>query len=288
MGFMVRSPVRCGAGESYPGSVAAPSAPASARLGGTLADVEAPAMPGRESGAGMTEAEQGERAPNAESRRTHLQQTRVMLRPTGNPLPLAFMALAIATVGFSALQLGIVAPAEEHVIALAVLVLTVPLQLLSSVIGFGARDSIAGTGMAMVSGVWAMIAVSTLLSEPGSSSPALGILLQVAALALLVPVSASRGKVLASMVLVGSAVRFSVTGISHLSSAPAWEVAAGILGMLLGALALYAALGFELEESAHPVQLPLTRRKAGLEPFRDSLEEQVDQIASEAGVRRQL
>lgn len=236
----------------------------------------------------MTEAGQGERAPDAGSARTHLQQTRIMLRPTGNPLPLAFMALAVATVGFSALQLGIVAPAEEHLIALAVLVLTVPLQLLSSVIGFGARDPIAGTGMAMVSGVWAMIAVSTLLSAPGTSSPALGILLQVAALALLVPVSASRGKLLASMVLVGSAVRFSVTGISHLSSAPAWEVAAGILGMLLGALALYAALGFELEESAHPVQLPLTRRKAGLEPFRDDLEEQVEQIASEAGVRRQL
>lgn len=236
----------------------------------------------------MAEAAQGERASDAESARTHLQQTRIMLRPTGNPLPLAFMALAVATVGFSALQLGIVAPAEEHLIALAVLVLTVPLQLLSSVIGFGARDPIAGTGMAMVSGVWAMIAVSTLLSPPGSSSPALGILLQVAAVALLVPVAASRGKVLASVVLVGSAIRFSVTGISHLSSTPAWEVAAGILGMLLGALALYAALGFELEESAHPVQLPLTRRQAGLEPFRDSLEEQVEQIASEAGVRRQL
>src|SRR5690625_6718466 len=83
----------------------------------------------------------------------HLQMTRIVLRPTGNPLPLAFMSLAVATVGFSSLQLGVVGTEEESVVALAVLVLTVPLQLFSSIVGFGARDPIAGTGMAMVSGV---------------------------------------------------------------------------------------------------------------------------------------
>ena len=236
----------------------------------------------------MAESRDTHRGDDPDASRLHVRQTRIMLRPTGNPLPLAFLSLAVATVGFSALQLGIVGPDESQIIAVAVLVLTVPLQLLSAVIGFGARDPIAGTGMAIVSGVWAMIAVSTLLTPPGASSPALGLLLQVAAIALLVPVVAARGKVLASMVLVGSAVRFSVTGISHLTGAPMWDAVAGTLGMLLGVLALYAALGFELEESAHPVQLPLTRRKRAQVPFRDALEEQVDQIASEAGVRRQL
>ncbi|MFV2143913.1 hypothetical protein [Isoptericola sp. G70] len=63
------------------------------------------------------------------------------------------MALALATVGFSCLQLGILGPEEERTVALAVLVLTVPLQSLAAIVGFGARDPIAGTGMAMVAGV---------------------------------------------------------------------------------------------------------------------------------------
>src|SRR5690625_5204314 len=108
-------------------------------------------------------------------RSEQLQMTRIMLRPTGNPLPLAFMSLAIATVGFSSLQLGVIGAGEESVVAVGVLVLTVPLQLFSSVYGFGARDPIAGTGMALVSGVWALIAVITRTSQPGASSPARGL-----------------------------------------------------------------------------------------------------------------
>lgn len=35
----------------------------------------------------------------------HLAVSRIVLRPIGNPLPLGFLGLAVATVGFSALQL---------------------------------------------------------------------------------------------------------------------------------------------------------------------------------------
>jgi hypothetical protein len=48
-----------------------------------------------------------------------------------NPLPLGSLTLSVATFGFGALQLGWVTPAEGSTIALAVLVLTVPLQLLA-------------------------------------------------------------------------------------------------------------------------------------------------------------
>ncbi|BDZ42015.1 hypothetical protein GCM10025865_13140 [Paraoerskovia sediminicola] len=217
-----------------------------------------------------------------------LRMTRIVLRPTGNPLPLGFMALAIATVGFSCLQLGVVGPDEAGTVALAVLVLTVPLQLLAAVFGFGARDPIAGTGMAMVSGVWAMVAVATLTSPPGSTSPALGILLITAGAAMLVPASAAHGKLVAGAVMVGSGARFAVTGIAELTGGGAWDLAAGVLGLLLAILALYAALGFVLEEVDNPVQLPIVRRGAGLKPMRDDMEEQVEGIAREAGVRQQL
>lgn len=214
--------------------------------------------------------------------------TRIVLRPTGTPLPLAFMALAVATVGFSCLQLGIIGDDEERVVALAVLVLTVPLQFFASVIGFGARDPIAGTGMAMVSGVWAMVAVSSLATEPGESSAGLGVLLLAAAVAILVPVSAGHGKLVAAAVLAGSSVRFAATGIAELTGTDAWSVVAGILGFGLAALALYAALGFELEEVRGRTVLPMLRRGAGAKPLHDDMGEQVEGIAQEAGVRQQL
>lgn len=214
--------------------------------------------------------------------------TRIVLRPTGTPLPLAFMALAVATVGYSCLQLGVISTGEERVVALSVLVLTVPLQALASVIGFGARDPIAGTGMAMVSGVWAMTAVSTLTSPPGASSRALGILLLTASVAVLVPVSAAHGKLVAASVLAGTGLRFGVTGVAEITGSGGWEVAAGVLGLGLAVLALYAALGSELEVVHDSPVLPMLRRGAGQKPLHDDMGEQVEGIAREAGVRHQL
>ncbi|WP_402373046.1 GPR1/FUN34/YaaH family transporter [Isoptericola rhizosphaerae] len=222
------------------------------------------------------------------TRSEQLEMTRIVLRPSGNPLPLGFMALALATVGFSCLQLGILGPEEERTVALAVLVLTVPLQSLAAIVGFGARDPIAGTGMAMVAGVWAMLAASTLTSAPGTSSPAVGVLLLTAAVAILVPASAAHGKLVAAAVMVGSAARFALTGVAELTGSGPWEAVAGVLGLVLALLALYAALGFVLEEADHPVRLPVLRRGDGIKPLRDDLEEQVEGIARAAGVRQQL
>ncbi|PRZ04193.1 hypothetical protein BCE75_111114 [Isoptericola sp. CG 20/1183] len=217
-----------------------------------------------------------------------LQMTRIVLRPSGNPLPLGFMALALGTVGFSCLQLGVLPTTEENTVALAVLVLTVPLQSLAAVVGFGARDPIAGTGMAMVAGVWAMLAVATLTSPPGTASPAVGVLLLTAAVALLLPAAAAHGKLLAAGIMVGSAARFALTGVAELTGSAGWDAAAGVLGLVLALAALYAALGFVLEEVDHPVQLPVLRRGDGIKPLRDDLEEQVEGIARAAGVRQQL
>src|SRR4051794_279519 len=69
-------------------------------------------------------------------------EARVVLRPIATPLPLGFLALGVATFSFAALQLQWIPSSEGHTIALAVLVLTVPLQLLAAVMGFLARDPV--------------------------------------------------------------------------------------------------------------------------------------------------
>lgn len=136
---------------------------------------------------------------------------RVVLRPVGTPLPLGFLALAVATTAFAAVQLGWVPLDQGRVAALAALLFTVPLQLVACVFGFLARDPVAGTGMGVLAGTWAVVGATTLTSPPGSSSPGLGVVLIAAAACLLVPAAAARGKLVAAAVMALSAVRFAVT-----------------------------------------------------------------------------
>ena len=102
------------------------------------------------------------------------------------------------------------------------------------------------------------------------------------------PTSAARGKLLAAAVLAAASLRFAVTGVAELTGAKKWETAAGVLGLGLALLALYAAFAFELEEIDHPVQLPIFRRGFGAKPLYDDMEEQDEGIAREAGVRQHL
>lgn len=105
---------------------------------------------------------------------------------------------------------------------------------------------------------------------------------------MIAPALAARGKLLAAYIMVGSSLRFATTGLADLTGAQAWDTAAGILGFALAALALYAALGFVLEEANHPVKLPMLRRGEGRKPLQDDIAVQVEGIAREAGVRQQL
>ena len=97
--------------------------------------------------------------------------TRVMLRPVASPLPLGFHVLALATVPFTAVQLGWVAPTEGRVAAIGAIAATVPLQLLASVFGFLARDVVAATGIGVLAGTWATVGLTTATSPPGAVSP---------------------------------------------------------------------------------------------------------------------
>jgi succinate-acetate transporter protein len=74
--------------------------------------------------------------------------TRVVLRPIATPLPLGFLALALATTVFSAVQLGWVRATEGRIAALTALAATVLLEAIASVVGFLARDPVAATGRA--------------------------------------------------------------------------------------------------------------------------------------------
>jgi succinate-acetate transporter protein len=212
-----------------------------------------------------------------------------MLRPIANPLPLGFIALAAATVSVSALQLGWFDPDEGDNVALILIAFVFPLQLVSSIFGYLGRDVIAGTGMGILAGTWLTVGLVMAVNPAGSTSDALGLFLLLAGAAMLIPASAAAGgKVVPAAVLFTTAARFAASGLFQLSASGTWEDIAGVIGLLLCALALYAALALALEDSRRQTLLPLLRRRGGREAFAQDFERQLAELEYEAGVRKQL
>jgi succinate-acetate transporter protein len=185
----------------------------------------------------------------------------VFLRPIATPIPLGFMALSATTSVFAVVELGWIPADQRQIAAWMALVLAAPLQLLAGVFGYLARDPIAGSGMAFLSGTWALLGVTSLVAPPASSSPGLGVALFAAAAALLVPVLSSGGKRVAAGVIALAAARFAVTGVYEVTGSSAWQVAAGATGLALGVAALYGALAFEVEGARHRTVLPVGRAR---------------------------
>lgn len=215
--------------------------------------------------------------------------TRVFLRPIANPLSLGYLGLLFATVLLSGTELGWVPTGETHLLAIGILVFTVPLQIIACIFGFLSRDAVCATGMGVQAGMWAATGVTHLVSPPGSTSPALGLMLVLGAFALSMPASgAARSKLLAAIVFYSTATRWAVTAGYEFSASSTWKMAAGAAGVLVAALALYASLAFELEDQQRRTILPTIRRSSGRKAMTGGLAEQVEKVANEAGVRKQL
>lgn len=219
----------------------------------------------------------------------HAAPARIVLRPLANPLPLGFLALAAGTLLLSGLQLGWLGAEEGQSVALVLLAFVFPLQFLTSIFGYLSRDVVAGTGMGVLSGTWLTISLVMLTSPPGSTSNALGLFLLLAFVAMLIPaLAASSAKLVPTAVLGGAALRFGVTGIYELTASPTWEDIAGVVGLVLCALALYAALAMTLEDANRRTVLPLLRRGSGRASIEGDLPDQTAGLEREAGVREQL
>jgi uncharacterized protein len=200
-----------------------------------------------------------------------------MLRPIGNPLPLGFLGLAGGTLVVSGLQLGWLDKSQGTDVALILIAFVFPLQLVTSIFGYLGRDVVAGTGMGVLAGSWLSIALVMLTSPPGSTSDALGLLVLLSAAGLAIAAGvATAGKLVATAVLGTAALRFACTGMYELTASKTWEHIAGVVGLVLLALGIYAALAIALEESRRELVLPTGRRGAGLD------------VGEEPGIRPQL
>jgi succinate-acetate transporter protein len=213
----------------------------------------------------------------------------IMLRPIASPMTLGLLGLAGGSFVLSGLQLGWIAATEGHNVALILLAFVFPLQFLASVFGVLGRDGIAATSMSVLACTWLSISLVQMGLRPGLTSDALGLLLVAACVAMLVPAAAAlTSKLVLAAVFATAALRFLTSGAYQLSGSSTWKTAAGVVGLALSALAVYAATATALEDAMRRPVLPAGRRGFGLQALTGSLPEQVTAIHHEPGVRQQL
>lgn len=216
----------------------------------------------------------------------------MFLRPIANPFALGFVGLAAATLLVSGIELGWIARTDRIQTAVLILAFAPTVQIVACVFGFLARDAVAATALGVQAASWLAIGLSLLLSKPGShgQSHELALLLFVSAAALFASAfTAAQTKVVPALVVGLTGLRFVLTGVYKLGSGGgAWQHAAAWTGVVLCGVALYAALSLEIEDVLQHTVLPTLRRARGKQALRPRLDEQVEEVATEAGVRSQL
>jgi succinate-acetate transporter protein len=213
----------------------------------------------------------------------------ISLRPVGAPTSIGFFGLAAASLPLSGLQLGWIGVEQGRQVALVLLGFAFVAQLLAAVFSLLARDGTAATAMTTLALTWLVVGLVMVLSPPGATSPALGLFLLFSGSAMtLVALTAALSKLVPGVVFVIAALRFFATAGYHLSDGIGWQRTAGGIGLVLFAVAMYAAWASNIEDAVGRTVLPLGRRGKGKVAVTGSLLEQVKEITTEPGVREQL
>ncbi len=216
-------------------------------------------------------------------------RTGVFLRPLGAPLPLGFMALAVATFVVSGEQLGWIPESERRVVGLILLAAPLPLQLIASVLAFLARDGSAASALGVQGATWGAIGLVFVVAPGRATAGALGLLLLASGLhCTLTGLVTGTSKLIPGLVVFVTGVRFALTGVYQLSGTGSWQDAAGAVGLALAALATYAAVAMDVEDAKGRTLLPLLRRSIGKRSLEGGLPAQVEGVENEPGVRRRL
>jgi hypothetical protein len=215
--------------------------------------------------------------------------TSVFLRPIGSPVALGLSGLVAASLVLSGLELGWIASNQRGGAGLILVAFAFPLQFAASMLAFVARDGAVGAALGILAGTWLSTGLTYLSSEPGSRSGALGLLLLASCTVLAsAAAAAATGKLAPALVFLLSALRFALSGVYELGGGAFWQHAAGIVGLIVVALAAYTMAAAVLEDARGTTVLPLGRRGRGASALGGPFDEQLRTVEHEAGVRTQL
>ncbi|MGW1926188.1 GPR1/FUN34/YaaH family transporter, partial [Streptomyces massasporeus] len=161
------------------------------------------------------------------------------------------------------------------------------LQLLVGFLAFGARDVLAATLMACFSGMW-LASSLVLATQPPGGARVLGVLNLCFALFALLMASVAKPKRALWLVLCTAVPRFSVAAAANLTGVHWLAGVSGALGLLLAAVAMYAAFALMLEDMRGQEVLPIGRTGPARQAVHGDLTVQLRNLERHAGVRRTL
>ena len=208
---------------------------------------------------------------------------RIFLRPIGSPLTIGMSGLAIASLVESGLALKWVPSSEAVQAGLILIAVPFVLQLLATIFSYRARDGAAGAATGVLATSWLALGLSHVTAGTARTVAVLGLLLVAAGGVLsLSSISVGVGKPLLGTVFMLAALRFGLDGVYELSGTAFWQDIAGVIGLVVCAVAAYCVLAFELEGQQRRTVLPTLRRgRAEL-----AVSGQMDGVVREAGVRQ--
>jgi succinate-acetate transporter protein len=230
----------------------------------------------------------GARSPLSSDGRRHEEQVRIFLRPIGSALPLGFFSFGIGMLLLGTQALSWIPLDEQKNVGMMLVSFVFPLELLSTVVAFLARDTLGATTLGLFTTSWLALGWSEMSSPPGTKSVTVGIyLFGFATVALLLAIMSTLGKPFFSALLVVATVRMVLSGYYEVGGSHEWLRIAGGFGIALAALALYGGTALALEDARHRELLPLFRRAAADQAFQ-GFEAQLARIEREPGIRQQL
>lgn len=188
-------------------------------------------------------------------------QPQIFLRPVGSPLTLGMSGLAVASLVQSGLDLRWIPASQGQNVSLILISVPFVAQLVACVFAYLARDGATGAAVGILSVSWLAQGLVHLVSGSGARSGALGLmLLAVAAMLIAASAAVALGRPLPGLVFALAGLRFIASALFELGGGVGWRDAAGIVGLVVLALAAYCGLAFELEGQQHQAILPTFRR----------------------------
>ena len=214
---------------------------------------------------------------------------RIVVRPYATSLALGFFSFGIGMLLLGGVANGWLHPSDRHVVGVMLASFVFPLELLSAVIAFLARDTFGATGLGLFATSWLTLGLVDVRSSQSAISRAVGLYQFGFAFTIaLLAIAALAGKPLIAAILGLSAVRGALSGV-HEWHGPAWAwTASGWLAVAIFASAMYGGLAFLLEDVHKQALLPVFRRGASRESLEGDLRAQLANLADEAGVRKTL
>jgi uncharacterized protein len=215
--------------------------------------------------------------------------TTIFLRPIGSGLPLGFFSFAVGMLILGCQAIGWIPVSEQRDGGMILMAFVFPLELVATIFAFLARDTLGATTLGLFTTSWLTIGWLQLESPPGATSVTLGIyLFGFATAVLLLATLSTLSKPFFSLLLSVAAARMVLSGLYEVgaSGKDVYRVSGGF-ALALAVLAMYGGAALGLEDARQREVLPLFRRGAAAESF-EGIEQQLERLEAEAGVRQQL